>query len=83
LRLVEVDDREALCHPGLQRLQPKPGALRFLSGLKPNDNITGEGQSVFTRRLALAVALIAGVIGSQAPSLPSSIVSGWAERSTN
>jgi hypothetical protein len=32
-----------------------------------SDNITGEGQSVFSRRLAVAVALIAGVIGSQGP----------------
>jgi hypothetical protein len=32
-----------------------------------SDNITGEGQAVFTRRLAVAVALIAGVIGSQGP----------------
>ena len=32
--LVEVDDREALTSSRLQRLQPKPGALRLLSGLK-------------------------------------------------
>ena len=74
LSVTVMGDRRLIAVPSTPDVTARPARLSCTHSALPS------GQLMLARRLALPIALIAGLIGSQAPSLLSSTASAWAAR---